>query len=157
VGIDYEALSAVKFLVGDCRTTLRSLPDKSVQSCVTSPPYYWQRDYEVDGQIGLEPTPSEYVAKMVEVFSHVKRVLSDDGTLWINIGDSYNNRIVARPSAHNGGLGHNNVSISSTWAELARLGRARLSVSEDGLKEKDLIGIPWMVAFAPTDGTCAGT
>src|SRR5690348_5785514 len=80
---------SVRILIGDCREKLRELPDASVHCCVTSPPYFGLRDYGVDGQMGLEPTPDEFVAGMVEVFREVRRVLRDDGTLWLNIGDSY--------------------------------------------------------------------
>jgi len=79
----------VRILIGDCRERLRELPDQSAHCCVTSPPYFGLRDYGVDGQMGLEPTPDEFVAGMVEVFREVRRVLRDDGTLWLNIGDSY--------------------------------------------------------------------
>src|SRR5574343_516046 len=74
---------------GDCLDVLRELPDCSVHCCVTSPPYWGLRDYGCEGQMGLEPTPEEYVARMVEVFAEVRRVLRDDGTLWLNVGDSY--------------------------------------------------------------------
>ena len=82
-------LPEVTILQGDCLERLKALPDGSVHCCVTSPPYWGLRDYGVDGQIGLEKTPDEYVAKMVAVFGEVKRVLRDDGTLWLNLGDSY--------------------------------------------------------------------
>lgn len=82
---------SVEIKVGDCREILRSLGEGSVQCCVTSPPYFGLRDYGVAGQIGLEPTPAEYVAEMVAVFAEVRRVLKDDGTLWLNLGDSYAN------------------------------------------------------------------
>src|SRR5690606_39754398 len=75
--------------LGDCIETMRRLPAGSVQTCVTSPPYFGLRDYGHDGQIGLEPTPDEYVAALVAVFREVRRVLRDDGTLWLNLGDSY--------------------------------------------------------------------
>ena len=78
-----------KILNGPCLGVLRTLPDCSVNCCVTSPPYFGLRDYGVDGQIGLEETPEAYVSKLVEVFREVRRVLRDDGTLWLNIGDSY--------------------------------------------------------------------
>lgn len=80
---------ATQIIVGDCREKLRDLPDASVHCCVTSPPYFGLRDYGHDGQMGLEPTPDEFVAGMVGVFREVRRVLRDDGTLWLNIGDSY--------------------------------------------------------------------
>lgn len=75
--------------IGDCLESLRAMPDQSVHCCVTSPPYYGLRDYGVDGQIGLEETPEKFIAKLVEVFREVRRVLRDDGTLWVNMGDSY--------------------------------------------------------------------
>lgn len=100
---------------GDCLEQLKNLPDQSVHCCVTSPPYFGLRDYGVEGQLGIEETPEEYVAKMVEVFREVKRVLRKDGTLWLNLGDSY-------ASKRNTVVGN--------------------------LKPKDLVGIPWMVAFA---------
>ena len=74
---------------GDCLETMRRMPDGIVQTCVTSPPYFGLRDYGHDGQIGLEPTPDEFIAKLVDVFREVKRVLRNDGTLWVNMGDSY--------------------------------------------------------------------
>ena len=80
----------IQLIQGDCLEEIKKLPDQSVQCCVTSPPYYGLRDYGVDGQIGLEETPEEYVEKLVIIFREVRRVLKDDGTLWLNIGDSYN-------------------------------------------------------------------
>ena len=80
---------SVRIIVGDVRETLAQIPDASVQCCVTSPPYFGLRDYGHAGQIGLEPTPDAYVAEMVAVFREVRRVLRDDGTLWLNLGDSY--------------------------------------------------------------------
>ena len=77
-------------LQGDCRETLKGLPAGCAQTCVTSPPYFGLRDYGADGQIGLEPTPEEFVEKLVAVFREVRRVLADNGTLWLNLGDSYN-------------------------------------------------------------------
>ncbi len=136
---------------------LQAMPDRSIQCCATSPPYYALRDYKLPdsewgdgwgGCLGLEPNPEMYIAHLVEVFSEVKRVLRDDGLLWVVMGDSYNNRSVARPSSHQGGLGFDNESISRSWADGTKLGLTRLSLSHGGMKEKDLIGIPWMLAFA---------
>jgi len=125
---------------GDCLETLRQMPDGLAQACVTSPPYFGLRDYGCAGQIGLEPTPDEFVAKLVEVFREVRRVLRDDGTLWVNIGDSYN---AAGRTGHGTRIGYkqgtNRASDSGT-------DNCRPNV--DGLKPKDLIGIPWMLAFA---------
>lgn len=117
--------------LSDCITGLQSLPDKSINCCVTSPPYYGLRDYGMDGQIGLEETPEAYIAKMVEVFREVKRVLRDDGTLWLNIGDSYSG---------SGGAGNQ-------FGQLEKKGFKKYKQGNTGLKPKDLIGIPWMLAF----------
>ena len=83
---------SVRILAGDCRAILATLPDASVNCVVTSPPYFGLRDYGVDGQIGLEHTPEAFVAELVAVFREVRRVLRDDGTLWLNLGDSYNTK-----------------------------------------------------------------
>lgn len=131
---------AVTIINADCRTALREMAAKSVQTCVTSPPYFGLRDYGVDGQIGLEPTPNEFVAAMVDVFREVRRVLRDDGTLWLNLGDSYN---AAGRKGHGTRIGYKQ---STNRASDAGADNCRPSV--DSLKEKDLIGIPWRVAFA---------
>jgi DNA modification methylase len=112
-----------------------------VQMCVTSPPYYGLRDYGHDGQIGLEETPEQYIEAMVEVFRCVKDILVDDGVLWVNIGDSYYNY---RPGK---GQALVKQSISNTNQDLPQ-NCARRGNKLNGLKEKDLIGIPWMLAFA---------
>ena len=116
------------------------LADKSVNMCVTSPPYYGLRDYGTGGQIGLEETPGEYVQNMVQVFREVWRVMKDDGTLWLNLGDSY---------ASNGQTGQTDESTGWKHGELENLKRSRSrGAGHEGLKPKDLIGIPWRVAFA---------
>lgn len=130
----------VHILTGDCRDVLRTLADGSVRCCVTSPPYYGLRDYGVDGQIGLEQTPEEYIAAMVDVFRCVRDVLADDGTLWLNIGDSYN---AAGRTGHGTRVGFKQ---GTNRASAAGADQCRPSV--DSLKPKDLIGIPWMLAFA---------
>lgn len=131
----------VRILTGDCRDTLRTLADASVQTCVTSPPYFGLRDYGHEGQIGLEPTPAEFVAKLVEVFREVRRVLRDDGTLWLNLGDSYYNT--------NPGSGGKCVLPGAGKSMThGRYHEARRDFAGTGLKPKDLIGIPWRVAFA---------
>jgi DNA modification methylase len=129
---------------GDCREVLRTLPDESVHCCVTSPPYFGLRDYGVAGQIGLEPTPDAFIEELVLVFREVRRVLRADGTLWLNLGDSYNNRTRVRASSHQPGL---NGVVDGTWAGTAASGGVRMS-NMPGLKEKDLIGVPWLAAFA---------
>ena len=111
------------------------------QTCVTSPPYYGLRDYGHEGQIGLEETPEEYIAEMVEVFQCVRDVLADDGTVWLNIGDSYYNY---RPGK---GQALAKQSVANNDQDLPQT-CARRGNKLDGLKEKDLIGIPWMLAFA---------
>src|SRR5215831_2612939 len=123
---------------GDVLDRLREMPDASVQMVATSPPYYGLRDYGHDGQIGLEPSPDAYVAKLVEVFREVKRVLRDDGTLWLNLGDSYAGS--GKGPSHDL-KEHRNMSVT------AAAPNRWLSVPA-GIKGKDLIGIPWMVAFA---------
>jgi site-specific DNA-methyltransferase (adenine-specific) len=133
---------------GDCIATLQTLPEKSINCCVTSPPYFGLRDYGHDGQIGLEQTPDAYVNKMVEVFREVRRVLRDDGTLWLNLGDTY----VGATSQHkNGGSqGHNSCIAKKTMGGIPSGGRGdrNRKLYESGLAMKQLIGIPWRVAFA---------
>ena len=125
---------------GDCRQTMRSWKEQGIkaQTCVTSPPYYGLRDYGHEGQIGLEETPEEYIKAMVEVFRCVWDVLEDDGTLWLNIGDSYAARYRQSGPEHAGAL------TRASKGVLTDIVRDRPT----GLKEKDLIGIPWMLAFA---------
>lgn len=122
--------------VGDCRDELRDIEPGSVQTCVTSPPYWGLRDYGHGDQLGLEPTPEQYVANMVEVFREVKRVLRDDGTLWLNLGDTYS---AQRWTGKGEGQPINK----------KRDGHRDLNaVRESGLPPKNLVGIPWRVAFA---------
>jgi DNA modification methylase len=134
---------------GDALETLRELPDEHVHCIVTSPPYWGLRDYGIDGQLGLEPTPDEYVAGMVAVFREARRVLRRDGTCWLNIGDSY---------AQYDGQGnldeprepglHGNFRVSPGLATVAEnRGPGRHSLPH-GLKRKDLVGVPWRLAFA---------
>ena len=122
---------------GESLEVLRTLPDNSVNCCVTSPPYWGLRDYGVDGQLGLERTPEEYVSNMVKLFREVRRVLKKDGTLWLNLGDSY-----AGSGAH--AEHHANPGISQAAKRGCKQGVPVVS----GLKPKDLVGIPWRVAFA---------
>src|ERR1051325_1800657 len=116
------------------------MENNSIDCCVTSPPYWGLRDYNNPGQIGLEKSPEEYVQKMVQVFNEVYRVLKPTGTLWLNLGDSY---------AHNGAAYHNGKSTLIGRKQGEEMGQAKRFVKEGiGLKPKDLVGIPWMVAFA---------
>ena len=128
-----------KIEFGDCRETMRKWAKEGIkaQTCVTSPPYYGLRDYGHDGQIGLEETPEEYITAMVEVFRCVWDVLADDGTLWLNIGDSYAGS--GKGPAGNFGKTHNERHMEHT---------ASSGLVPNGCKPKDLIGIPWMLAFA---------
>ena len=128
-------------LFGDCRETLKEFDGKA-RMCVTSPPYYGLRDYGgEEKQIGQEQTPEEYVQSLVEVFRSVRDVLTDDGTLWLNIGDSYYNY---RPGK---GQAYPKQTVSKTNQDLPQQSSKRGKKLE-GIKEKDLIGIPWMLAFA---------
>ncbi len=125
---------------GDCTQILKTLPTGSINTCVTSPPYFGLRDYGHEGQIGLEQTPDAYVAELVAVFSEVRRVLRDDGTLWLNLGDSYN----SAASGQNGTTGTLGGGVPCGGAGTTS-GRRPLVKS---VKQKELIGIPWRVAFA---------
>src|SRR3990167_6418846 len=137
-------------ICGDSLTELKKMENGSIDCCVTSPPYWGLRDYGIEGQLGLEKTPEEYVAKMVELFSEVKRFLKDDGTLWLNLGDSYW-----------GGKGSNanlDKGIENRIAEGRTIQRPQTRIQNmkviptnnkhESIKSKDLVGIPWMVAFA---------
>jgi DNA modification methylase len=139
----------VKLLHGDCRAVLPTLEAGSVQTCVTSPPYWGLRDYGVEGQLGLEKTPEEYVSRMVEVFREVKRVLREDGTLWLNLGDSY-----AATTKGSGGKANSTLNAQRDDAG-AVIGKSivtfeprEFDLAACALKPKDLVGIPWRVAFA---------
>lgn len=131
-------------LTGDCRETLKTLQDGSVNCCITSPPYFGLRCYGHEKQIGKEKTPEAFVSELVSVFREVKRVLRDDGTLWLNLGDSYN----SSPAGNKTPCGFSQTRPSRRTGngdqETVNTGRKLIH----GLKSKDLIGIPWMVAFA---------
>ena len=126
---------------GDCRETMRRWKEQGVkaQTCVTSPPYYGLRDYGHDGQIGLEETPEQYIKAMVEVFRCVWDVLEDNGTLWLNIGDSYYSN-----TKGSGGASEKQDSNAGSFFNAG----SRFNAGSLPLKPKDLIGIPWMMAFA---------
>lgn len=127
---------------GDCLDVLRGMDAQSVQCCVTSPPYFGLRDYGHEGQIGLEDTPDAFVARLVEVFREVRRVLRDDGTLWLNLGDSYNSH---DPGGYRDG---EFLNPGGRQSDAAKGVRNRAGTHVPGVKGKDLIGIPWRVAFA---------
>jgi DNA modification methylase len=145
-GMSYE------ILLGDCIASMRGLPDQSVHTCVTSPPYFGLRDYGMDGQIGLEATPDAFVARLVEVFREVRRVLRDDGTLWLNLGDSY----ASSTKGSGGGAASSTLQMDGRREEVRLAGaergnaRARFDARkmDCGIPDKNLLGIPWRVAFA---------
>lgn len=133
---------SIRIIQGDCREVLRTLPDASAHCCVTSPPYFGLRDYGMPEQIGLEPTPAEFVAQLVEVFREVRRVLRDDGTLWLNLGGSYYNT--------NPGSGGKCVLPGAGKAMTqGRYHDAKRDFSGSGLKPKDLIGEAHFATMAP--------
>ncbi len=133
-------------LEGDAVANLRTLETGSVQCCVTSPPYWGLRDYSSNGQLGLEKTPEEYVCKMVEVFRGVRRVLRKDGTLWLNLGDSFAS---GKGKCYNPGGNTSSFNVHLKAENVHPLDRGNKStLAEVGLKPKDLVGIPWRAAFA---------
>lgn len=136
-------IEGVTIHLGDCRDSLRAMKERGerAQMCVTSPPYFGLRDYGVDGQIGLEQTPDEYIAAMVEVFRCVRDVLADDGTLWLNIGDSYAGGSKAGEKRPGSGRAD---GVVDDRGQRNRNGVGLV----DGCKPKDLIGVPWLLAFA---------
>lgn len=148
-------MSSVKIIVGDCREALGTMPDQSVHCIVTSPPYFGLRDYGVEGQMGLEPTPAEFVEALVGVLREARRVLRDDGTLWLNLGDSY--------AGSWGAQGHRESTTNDQRTSRHQIEnhpkrvRQTGTIRQDGLKPKDLIGIPWRVAFALQQPWYAGS
>jgi DNA modification methylase len=145
----------ITILTGDVRTILPTLPDASVNCCVTSPPYWGLRDYGNDSQIGLEHTPDQYVAEMVAVFREVRRVLRPDGVLWLNLGDSYAGSGPSGASYQSkttqereGKTSDGAFRISKTLAQRGLTYAEKKPIPPPGLKPKDLVGIPWRVAFA---------
>ena len=136
-------MTTQRIIPGDCIAGLQTLPDASVHCCVTSPPYWGLRDYGHDGQIGLESTPEAYVARMVEVFREVRRVLRDDGTCWVNLGDSYAATTKQTGRNDNG----QRASAPAEWNCRYEYDRTKIRMG-GSLKPKDLVGIPWRVAFA---------
>lgn len=143
-----------RFILGDALAELKKLDSESVHCCVTSPPYWALRDYGVEGQLGLEATPQEYVAKLVEIFAEVRRVLRPSGTLWLNLGDSYAGSWGAQGrQGKSGALAGRNACAQRQIAAAAK--KRSLTGSTKmlgGIKPKDLVGIPWMVAFALREG-----
>lgn len=134
-----EVIGKVDMYLGDSLEVLRSLPDESINCCVTSPPYYGLRDYGFDGQIGLEETIDKYLSKLVTVFSEVHRVLKSDGTIWVNMGDSY---------AGSGKGPEGNLNKGENFRHLEKISGGNIP---SGLKRKDIMGMPWRLAFALQD------
>lgn len=135
----YTTIQLDTIYIGDCLEVLKTLPDESVHCCVTSPPYYALRDYGMEEQIGREATPKEYISRLTEVFTEVRRVLRSDGTLWLNIADTY------------AGKGNQGDFVDPKNPK-GRNGQAvALNYKVEGCKPKDMIGIPWMLAFALRD------
>ena len=133
---------------GDCREIMAAMPAGSVRCCVTSPPYWGLRDYGHPGQLGLERTPEEYVARMVDVFREVRRVLANDGTLWLNLGDSYSaNRSYQVPDSKHRDVG-NSKGMRAGNPEKNGGNSNRDGVTNADVAPKNLLGIPWRVAFA---------
>lgn len=133
-------------ITGNCLDILPTLEANTIQCCVTSPPYFGLRDYGIDGQLGLEKTPEEYVEKLVQVFKEVRRVLADDGTLWLNLGDGYaNNKDGNTQDMSTSGLHYTNPNKDLEQFRNEQQFKKRVP---PGLKPKDLIGAPWRVAFA---------
>jgi len=133
----------IELIQGDCLVEMSKIPDGSVDCCVTSPPYWGLRDYGVEGQLGMEKTPQEYVENMVKVFREVRRVLRADGTLWLNLGDSYS-------GSGKGCMGDGTPSDRGSAKQGTNRGTTvgLYPKTETGLKPKDLVGIPWRVALA---------
>lgn len=134
----------LRLLIGDCRDRMAELPDESVQTIVTSPPYWGLRDYGVDGQMGLEESPAAYVEAMRAVFAEARRVLRKDGTLWLNLGDSF-----ARGCS--GSMGGSTLQGSRTNQGESRKAHAVRPKRRFGRERKNQLGIPWRVAFALQD------
>jgi DNA modification methylase len=142
IKIKTKKAKGYRLISGDCRTALQSLPAKSIRTCVTSPPYWGLRDYGVDTQIGAEDSPDDYVASMVEVFREVRRVLADDGTVWLNIGDTYASMRDSKAVPDSLRKGNDGTAVPKA----ANRNPANLKAAN--IKHKDLIGIPWRLAFA---------
>jgi DNA modification methylase len=134
-------MNQARIIIGDNRATLQTLETGSVQTCITSPPYWGLRDYGEDEQLGMEQTPAEFVENLCQVFDEVWRVLADDGTLWLNIGDSYT-------SVHTGGQKSAKSTVGANHDGAQEIRQNKSNPKTYGLKDKELVGVPWRVAFA---------
>ncbi len=139
----------INILQGDCIESLKKLEDQSINTCITSPPYWGLRDYGVDGQLGLEETAEEFINGMVKVFSEVKRVLRDDGTLWLNLGDSYANQRSGEGADTMKNLNVNTHGYKNPTEKQEKTNKNfNKSINYGNLKPKNLIGMPWRLALA---------
>ena len=130
-----------EIIISDALSALRKLPEGSIDCCVTSPPYYALRDYGVEGQLGLEDTPEEFIDKLADIFSEVRRIMKPEGTLWLNMGDSY-------AGSRKGAANYPDNAVNyKQGTNRGLLGKATCVKKFPGYKPKDLIGIPWMLAF----------
>jgi site-specific DNA-methyltransferase (cytosine-N4-specific) len=149
----YYEDDSVTLFHGDALAVASELPDAGASCIVTSPPYYGLRDYGVSGQYGLESSPAEYVETLRALFHELRRVLADDGTMWLNLGDGYSTRKVIRDSSHQSGFHPTRTdhhSLGKSWVENKADGNTRMPAGY-GLPEKNLLGAPWRVAFALQD------
>ena len=140
-------LVVIKMLQGDCLQRLKDIEDNSINTCVTSPPYWGLRDYGESDQLGLEETPEEFTENLVKVFREVKRVLRDDGTVWLNLGDTYSSHKDCKSTAQTLAKG-SKAEVAHVIDKGKSVSRNTKKLKESGLKNKDLVGIPWRVAFA---------
>ena len=137
----------MSLVTGGTYATSLPLDDATIQTVVTSPPYWGQRDYGYTGQAGKEASYQEYLDWWEDVAEELWRVVKPDGTVWLVVGDTFNTRAIIRPSAHQTGLGHDSEHLRLSWAEARDKGLVRYSSSQPGLKDKDLMGLPWRMAL----------
>lgn len=145
--VSHTADSGGRYVTPLVRAEALPLADGVAQTTVTSPPYWGQRDYGYADQSGVEGCYLDYLDWWSIVATEIRRVTADNGTLWLNVGDTYNTRTAIRPSAHQAGLGHSNDSTRRSFADHRDLGRVRYSARQPGLKDKDLMGLPWRMAM----------
>ncbi|QUW18869.1 site-specific DNA-methyltransferase [Agrococcus sp. Marseille-Q4369] len=150
MSVHYED-DRLTLLLGDAREQICTLPDRSVQTVVTSPPYFGLRDYGEPGQYGNEPTVAAYVERLVQLFREIRRVLADDGTVWLNLGDSYASKARGSDAGWERSRLTNPARVQKAQAAALADAGGRHRGKADGIGEKNLLGIPWRVAFALQD------
>lgn len=138
---EVKSMLGYEVVCGDCREVLPTLPERSAHCCITSPPYWGLRDYGVAGQVGRETTPEAYIAALVDIFRQVRRVLRDDGTLWLNLGDCYAGYWGAK-------YAHKPFGADRTADASTPPNKPSFPFHASAIKPKDLLGLPWRVAFA---------